>query len=140
MQTGSTKDADLAAIRRSTAALVAAVNASDVHRVLEVWAADGVLMPPAHASIHGRAALHGYFAALFLRVRFAFEFEPTEIELGTELAVERVNYRVTMWPLGGQTPTEDNGKGLHVYRRQTDGTWKLQIDVWNSDRPAGRLS
>ena len=116
------------------------MNASDVDRVLQVWADDGVLMPPAHPSIHGRAALLQYLGELFLRARFAFEFEPTEIELGTELAVERVNYRVTMWSLGGQKQTEDVGKGLHVYRRQTDGTWKLQIDVWNSDRPAALQS
>ena len=41
-----------------------------------------------------------------------------------------------MWSVGGQKLAEDVGKGIHVYRRQTDGTWKLQMDVWNSDRPA----
>jgi uncharacterized protein (TIGR02246 family) len=135
MQIGSTRDADLEAIRSSTTALLAAVNGSDVHRLLEVWADDGVLMPPGHPSIHGRAAIQEYFGNLFLRARFAFEFAPTEIELGTELAVERVNYRVTIWSVSGQKLNEDVGKGIHVYRRQTDGTWKLQIDVWNSDRP-----
>ena len=31
---------------------------------------------------------------------------------------------------------EDAGKGLHVYRRQSDGSWKLMLDIWNRDRPA----
>jgi uncharacterized protein (TIGR02246 family) len=132
--------ADLAAIRDCTAALLTAVNACDVHRVLEVWADDGVLMPPGHPSVNGRAALLEYFDQLFLRARFVFEFGPTEIDLGPELAVERITYRVTMWPVTSQPPTRDVGKGLHVYRRQTDGTWKLQFDMWNSDRPAAASS
>jgi hypothetical protein len=28
---------------------------------------------------------------------------------------------------------EDVGKGLHVYGRQSDGSWKLTHDIWNSD-------
>jgi len=130
-------DADLIALRRATAALVAAVNASDVSKVLEVWAADGMLMPPGHPQVHGRAALLEYFSSLFRRARFAFEFVSSDIELAADVAFERVSYTVTTWPSSGQSPVEDAGKGLHVYRRQRDGAWKLQIDIWNSDRPTG---
>jgi uncharacterized protein (TIGR02246 family) len=30
----------------------------------------------------------------------------------------------------------DNGKYVVVHRRQPDGSWKLGIDIFNSDRPA----
>ena len=140
MQMGSTRDADLGAIRSRYGGarsgrerLRRGSCASGVGRRRRADAARSPVNPRARGS-------PAYFGELFLRARFAFEFEPTEIELGTELAVERVNYRVTMWSLGGQKQTEDVGKGLHVYRRQTDGTWKLQIDVWNSDRPAALQS
>lgn len=135
MQAPRSIDADLAAIRRTTSELLAAVNASDVTRVLDVWT-DGVLMPPAHPSVHGRAALLEYFRNLFLRSRFVFEFTSSEIELAADTAFERVGYKVAMWPTNGQHPVEDLGKGLHVYGRQPDGTWKLCVDIWNSDRPA----
>lgn len=36
---------------------------------------------------------------------------------------------------GGDSITEA-GKGLHVYRGQPDGVWKLTIDIWNADAPA----
>jgi hypothetical protein len=26
-------------------------------------------------------------------------------------------------------------KGIHVMKRQPDGTWKIAQDVWNSDAP-----
>jgi len=131
---GNVED-DLAAIRRTTAQLVAAVNASDASRVLDVWADDGVLMPPGHPPVHGRAALREYFDNLFVRARFAFEFQSSAIELTEDMAIERVSYTVMMWPANGPGPIADGGKGLHVYRRQADGTWKLVVDIWNSDRP-----
>jgi uncharacterized protein (TIGR02246 family) len=127
-------DDDLGAIRSATATLLAAVNASDVHGVLGVWADDGILMPPDHPAVHGRAELQEYFGQLFVRARFTFEFTSSEIELAGDAAFERVSYRATAWPAsGGQI--EDAGKGLHVYRRQADGGWKLSLDIWNSDLP-----
>jgi len=135
MQEGDNANDALAAIRRTTAKLVAAVNASDADRVLDVWADEGVLMPPAHPAVQGRAALRDYFVNLFARARFAFEFESSAIELTEGMAIERVSYKVTTWPANGPGPIADGGKGLHVYRRQPDGTWKLIVDIWNSDRP-----
>jgi ketosteroid isomerase-like protein len=128
-------DVDLVAIRRTTAQLVAAVNASDTNRVVEAWADDGVLMPPAHPAVQGRAALLEYFGNLFARARFAFDVESSAIEVSDGMAIERVSYKVTMWPANGLGPLVDHGKGLHVYRRQSDGTWKLFVDIWNSDQP-----
>jgi uncharacterized protein (TIGR02246 family) len=122
------------AIRRSTSDLLAAVNASDVDRVLGVWADDGVLMPPGHPSVHGGTALREYFSKLFLMTRFTFEFTSSEIDLIADVAIERLNYRVTISQSIGQEKIEDVGKGLHVYRRQLDGRWKLVLDIWNSDR------
>jgi ketosteroid isomerase-like protein len=50
-----------------------------------------------------------------------------------EVAVERVEYRAIVSLKDGGTTTEDTGKGLHVYRRERDGSWKLSDDIWNSD-------
>ena len=54
-------DADRIEIQRATAELLAAVNVSDDRRLLAVWVDDGVLMPPNHTAVHGRAALEDYF-------------------------------------------------------------------------------
>lgn len=129
-------DADRAAVARATTELLAAVNASDVGRVLAVWADDGVLMPPHHASVHGRLALEEYFRDLFSRSRFRFSFGSSEIQLAGDVAFERVTYTAVAWPASGGSPSEDRGKGLHVYSRQHDGSWKLAQDIWNSDHPA----
>ena len=128
-------DIDRAEVARITAELLVAVNASDADRCAGVWTADGVLMPPHHPSVHGRAAILQYFRALFSRSRFRFTFTSSLIEVAGDTAFERVTYIATIWPGTDVPPIEDAGKGLHVYRRQPGGSWRLACDIWNSDRP-----
>lgn len=127
-------DIDRAAIARTTAELLAAVNASDADRCLNVWAADGVLMPPHHPSVQGHQAIAEHFRNVFSRSRFRFRFTSSRIHLDGDTALEHVTYTATIWPGDDAPPIEDVGKGLHVYQRQPDGTWKLTNDIWNSDQ------
>ena len=123
------------AIAQATATLLDGVNNSRLDRVLSVWSGDGVLMPPNHPAVHGRAAIEDYSRALFERARFTFVFTESVISIEANIATERLSYTATVWLSGSTTPVADRGKGLHVYRRQADGVWKLAVDVWNSDLP-----
>ena len=70
---------------------------------------------------------------MFLRGTFTFAFTSAHLELAGDIALERVTYTAVIWSGPGAAPIEDAGKGLHVYRRQPDGSWKLTQDIWNSD-------
>jgi ketosteroid isomerase-like protein len=134
MDTPDAATTDRAAITRTSAELLAAVNASDADRCSAVWAANGVLMPPHHPSVLGHQAIVQYFRTLFSRSTFRFTFTSSHVHLAGETALERVTYTAIIWPGDDAPPIEDVGKGLHVYGRQPDGTWKLTHDIWNSDR------
>jgi uncharacterized protein (TIGR02246 family) len=133
MNTMNAADIDRARVAGTTAELLAAVNTSDADRSAAVWTADGVLMPPHHPSVQGRDAIARYFRNLFSRSKFSFAFTSSTIDLAGDVALERVTYTVTIWPGDGAASIEDAGKGLHVYRRQPDGSWKLAYDIWNSN-------
>lgn len=135
MNTTDAAHPDREAIKRATAELLAAVNASDADGCVAVWAADGVLMPPHHPSVHGHRAIAEYFRALFLKRTFCFTFTSSHIHLAGDTAVEHVTYTATIWPRDDAAPIDDSGKGLHVYARQPSGSWKLTHDIWNSDQP-----
>ena len=126
---------DLHSIESATAALLRAVNAADVDGVLDVWAEDGVLMPPNHAAVHGRAAIEAYFRQLFQRASFKFEFTGSDIVLHRDIAIQRLTYTAEVWTGEATIGTRDRGKGVHVYSRQAGDAWKLQFDIWNSDVP-----
>ena len=127
--------ADRVAIQKTTALLLAAVNAGDVDGCLGVWASDGVLMPPHHPPVQGREDIGKYLRSVFSKSRFEFTFTSTHIEIVGDMALERVTYTVLVWPGRATSPVDDVGKGLHVYGRQPDGSWRLTQDIWNSDRP-----
>jgi len=128
-------DIDRTEVTKTTAELLAAVNSSDADRCSAVWAADGVLMPPHHPSVQGYQAIVEYFRNLFSRSKFRFTFTSSHIHLAGDTATERVTYTAMIWPGDDAPPIEDVGKGLHVYRRQPNGSWKLTYDIWNSDQP-----
>ena len=125
-------DDDRAAITNATATLLASVNRADVEGVLSVWAEDGEMLPPNHWPVRGFPALRSYFEGLFGRAMFQFTFTEQRLEIFGDVGLERVSYNSQVW-LGGAAPLSDSGKGLHVYRRQADGTWKLAYDIWNTD-------
>ena len=127
-------DRDRLAIRKTTSDLLAAVNASDVSGCVAVWAEDGVLMPPNHASVQGRAAIAEYFRHLFSGRKFRFTFKSSHIDVAGDLAVERLAYVAVSSSIDETTEHSDVGKGVHVYRRQADGAWRLTHDIWNSDQ------
>lgn len=129
-------DAEAAGVARTTARLLSAVNASDLAGVLGVWSADGVLMPPHHPSVRGRPAIERYFKQLFAQTRLTFSFTSSEIHVSGDTAFERVEYAVSARPVRDGLELQDVGKGLHVYRRQPNGSWKLALDIWNSDTAA----
>ena len=131
--TNAGPERDVAAISQATSALLGAVNNSDLHGVLAKWCDDGVLMPPGHPSLRGRLEIEAYFTRLFRQRRFMFSFTFSAIEVAGDVALERVEYRVSSWPIEGGAEVLDKGKGLHVYRRRADGSWGLAMDIWNSD-------
>jgi uncharacterized protein (TIGR02246 family) len=128
-------ESDAAAIARTRDALLEAVNGSDLAGVLAVWTDEGVLMPPHHPSVRGRLEIERYFSRLFGERRFEFAFTTSRLHVSGDVAVERVEYVASAWPGQGGSTDRDAGKGIHVYRRETDGSWKLTADIWNSDRP-----
>ena len=34
-------------------------------------------------------------------------------------------------------PGSDRVRDFHVWQRQADGSWKVAVDIWNSEFPAG---
>ena len=51
-----------------------------------------------------------------------------------DLAVETGAYELTLQPKSGPV-IQDKGKYLTVWKRQTDGSWRIVRDINNSDLP-----
>ncbi len=58
----------------------------------------GVLVPPNHTAVHGRAALEDYFRERFSGTRFRFSFTFSDIQLAGDLAFERLAFTALAGP------------------------------------------
>jgi ketosteroid isomerase-like protein len=43
----------------------------------------------------------------------------------------------TLAPRAGGEAVEEHYRGLHIYRRQPDGTWRIAQEIWNTLTPRG---
>jgi ketosteroid isomerase-like protein len=122
---------------RAHGAYVTAINSNDLDAILAVLTDDVVFMPPGSPRLVGKPAVRSW-AGGYLDA-YASQWDKTMIEFVVmgDWAFEQYAYTSTEIPRGGGLEVRDTGKGLIIYRRDADGTWRVARDAWNSNRPAG---
>lgn len=125
--------ADTAAVNDLRQQEMAAVNSGD--STLAYMAADILLMPPNEPAVAGVAAARAWFAGFLRQFRASVTYNGTSVVFAGDLAVEHYTGTLTLTPVAGGEPMTEVLKGLHVYRRDAGGAWKMIQDVWNSDTP-----
>jgi ketosteroid isomerase-like protein len=111
--------------------------ARDIDGVLAVYTDDVTLMPPNQPAIVGKPAVRVWLQNIYRQYRVE-DPNPSVSELVIlgDVAIERYVYALKLTPIGGGAVIEDVGKGIHIFRRQADGSWKIAQDVWNADKLA----
>jgi ketosteroid isomerase-like protein len=91
---------------------------------------DVLLMAPDQPMTRGKKA----FEAIY-RSRMDKSSGGTHSNNLVEYGVEGdLAYQVGTFAISGTNPTEQ-GKFLNILKRQADGTWKVAVSMFNSDRP-----
>lgn len=104
--------------------------AGDVAGLAQLYAADGVLIPPNHPIVRGRSEIEA-FLGTFPRAT-TFSAWNDEIDGRGDLAYVRGNYELTMKADGGES-VDVRGTYLEIRRRQSDGSWPIAVDMYSSD-------
>lgn len=125
--------ADEQALRAADAASVAHIVAKDWAGFAGDFAENGVLLPPNGEPVTGRAAIQTWAGAFPPMTEF--KGGATDVLGSGDLAVVQGTYALVLAPPGAPAPVSDHGKYLAVYRKQTDGSWKVVRDIWNSNLP-----
>ena len=125
--------ADIAGIESVQQRFVAGLLGQDFDALVALYTEDAVFMPPNQPAVRGRAALRTWMAA-FPRVT-ACKLNTERIEGRADLAYVRGSFEMTLQPEGAPGPVTSRGKFLEIRRRQPDGAWLLEADIFNSDHP-----
>ena len=122
------------AIRDGTKRFGEAYNRGDMAAAVEFYTDDAKFLPPNMQTVSGKQSIKEFFEAGKAMGLRRLDFETIEVGYDDNLAYERGAINITIEPEGGLSMT-DKGKYLVVLKRQADGSWKVALDIWNSDLP-----
>ncbi len=114
-----------------------AAEAKDVERMVALYSDDASVLPPNAPPATGKEAIRKLWSQMVESPGFAGSAQTTKLELSRagDLAYSVGTYVLKKNDLQGN-PSTERGKWVLVCKKQPDGTWKVVIDIWNSDRPA----
>ena len=114
-----------------------AAAAKDVERTIAYYSDDAIVLPPNATSATSKESIRNAWKDMLASPGFVISWEPKKLKLGKsgEMAWVSGTYELTMNDASGK-PSNDRGKYLEVWEKQTDGNWKCAADMWNSDLAA----
>jgi ketosteroid isomerase-like protein len=135
---GTPPDATAArrAIERTNVAFTDALRRGDVATAVATFMEDAVLLLPNLEPVQGRMHIQTLLAALIGGARdLRYTLATDDVQAYGDVAVERGHY--TLSTMVGGKSAQDRGKYLIVWRRLTDGSWKIHRDISNTSLPPG---
>ncbi|HKI77955.1 MAG TPA: DUF4440 domain-containing protein [Ignavibacteriaceae bacterium] len=103
--------------------------------VANLYTEDAVLLPPNSAMVKGRDGIESVWGSFFRLGKIDIKLTAEDVYGEGSIAVETGKYDLTIQP-EGTTPIKDHGKYIVVWQKQSNNSWKLKRDIWNSNLPA----
>ena len=131
-------ESDLAAIERTNALTLQALNEGDLDLLNQMTAENHIMMIPGRPPLEGRAAVVEANANLISSWNIVERWMPIETIVSGDYAWQRGEFDINMTPKrDGVEPIVSLGKYLHIYERQDDGSWLMIRDMFsdNGDPP-----
>jgi uncharacterized protein (TIGR02246 family) len=124
---------EIAAIESLQQRWVAALRRRDFDALAALYTEDAVLMPPHEPAVHGRTAARTWLSAFPPVTDFAIGVD--RVEGRADLAYVRGTYTMALQPDGAPAPVSSRGKYIEIRRRQPNGEWLLEADMFSPDTP-----
>ena len=126
---------DEAAIQQIVQSFFHYMSMNNLDSFISLMTEDVILLPPTMRALKGVASLKALLVPWFENLNMTHEIVETEIETDANLAYVRLEYKDTFLPkTGGKKVSMDN-KALWVFKRQSDGAWKMTRCMWNRNTP-----
>lgn len=129
-----TNDAD--ALRAADVAWSRSYETKDLEKAVAFCDDQGSLLWPNTPRVNGKDAITKATANAFAIPGFNLKWHPDQVAVARsgELGYTTGAYTWTFKDASGN-PTLDKGKYLSVWKKQPDGSWKVLLDMFNTDLP-----
>jgi ketosteroid isomerase-like protein len=125
---------DRAAIEGAADAYVGSMNAADWERVARSFSENAVRIPPNEEPHQGREAIERWLGGI--EELTSYELIRDRIDGADGIAYVRGRYAITLRPIGAPAPGSDQGDFLEIWRKESDGAWRILEAMWNTRLPA----
>ncbi len=128
-------NADTTAIKTVSEQAAEAFKVGDFNTVVGFFTDDTIWMPPFEPPLRGKDALRAWVEPIWNDYTFSELRMPSEeVVVVGDWAYERHSELVEVYEVGGE-PTQYNQKGVRIFRRGEDGSWKIARYIWNDSDP-----
>lgn len=111
-----------------------AVANNDVRELLDFYDDNARVLPPNSPLLQGKPAIGDFFRGLLEAGVTSLELDSIEVLEAGDILIDVGRYRLRVETAGAGV-TDDVGKYVVVFRRQSDGRLRMIIDTFNSDLP-----
>ncbi len=132
-------EADVSAIKEMLNQYAVGCNTGDFDLWISLWADDGIQMPPGNPAVIGKEQIQARMKPIFDQMNLDIAIKSVEdAKVYGDLGLTRCTYTLKMIPkAGGETIyAMPDGKALTLFERQSDGSWKVIYDCFNSNAPS----
>ncbi|MGC1458250.1 MAG: DUF4440 domain-containing protein [Steroidobacteraceae bacterium] len=130
-----TRAADAAAIRAKDGTFEQGVAEKNVDNILALYEDGAVLFAPKAPAATGKDAIREAFKGLLMAPGVKMKFKSTSVHVSRsrDLAVQRATFQVETTGKDGK-PSTEAGQSVVVWRKQSDGSWKIMADTNADDK------
>ena len=124
------------ALRDLDAQWSAAAAAKDLEKTISFYSENALVLPTNAPAATTKEAIRNTWKDLLASPGVAISWKTTKVEVARsgDIAYTTGTYELTVNDASGK-PINDRGKYAEVWKKQTDGKWKVAVDIWNSDLP-----
>lgn len=124
---------EITAVEAAADAYLAAMKAGDWALVAQSFVDDAVRIPPHEEPHQGRDAIEAWLGGI--EELSSYELTRDALDGADGFAYIRGRYAITLRPVGAPGPITDQGDFLEVWRRGSDGVWRVAEAIWNTRLP-----
>jgi ketosteroid isomerase-like protein len=129
-------EAEQTSIRNADMEWSKAATAKNIDQVVSYYAEDASVFVPNEQIATGIPAIKSEWTKMMALPGFSVNWIPTRVDVAKsgDMGYSFGNYNLTVSDPTGK-PMNDRGKYVVVWKKQTDGKWKAEADIFNSDLP-----
>ncbi len=124
------------AIRQADLAWSKAMTDKQLDATVSYYAEEASILPPNAPTASGKNAIRDVWAQFFAMPGFLVTCHPVKVEASRsgDIGYTQGPYELAFHDAKGNT-VKDRGKYLAVWKKQSNGAWRVVADIFNSDLP-----